>query len=624
MKVKLNNQQQEKVIRHISTTYNEYKVLMQKYLTEKAEEYEEYTTFEIKKKMARDTNTKVNKAFEAVEKRAGKLTSKEPVWITSVRPDIEYKLYQSSGDDLTSKVDEVQKTSRIMESILKDTRKRWDVVESIDRMAKDFSSLGVMIGKATYKYKPKFDEVETEEAEMDEEGNMIMSKKKTNIGKVSKIPAIDNVSIDRVFYDINYKDFDDLPCVIEIVDGVRGSHILNDKTYDNTKQLAEIIKQGKWKNTQDLANTILNITGVNVNNPITIDETSLIIKEYYWYFNLSDDPKEEKLYKFCVVNDMLVIQAQEIKKIPYVMARCFEDTLSLRAVGIVRPVIGLQKDFNFKRSARSQYIKQSLNRKYIMWPGSGISPRDLSKPDGIVFTDKDIATVQAHFMEIPHREINGSIFTDNADDQREMQAMMFSQDTTQPSAPGSTIDTATGSKIEFYENNIVINKWRIKFERAIAKLGEILLYAMVENMSELDNYYTKVDNELIAVHKSQIEKALNDMSINIEIGSTNYEKEKQRRDELLAIYNLALKSAQSGLNINLEKIFKQIMETYNIKDADSFIKPNMGMLWLSPTDNKSSWQWLPQSLLQSMDTSSWSQTMDITNEIAGTSVNLPV
>jgi hypothetical protein len=67
-------------------------------------------------------------------------------------------------------------------------------------------------------------------------------------------------------------------------------------------------------------------------------------------------------------------------------------------------------------------------------------------------------TVQNNFMEIPHREINGSIWNDNADDQREMQAMMFS------------IDTATGSKIEFYENNVVINKARIRFENFLAKL----------------------------------------------------------------------------------------------------------------------------------------------------------
>jgi hypothetical protein len=40
---------------------------------------------------------------------------------------------------------------------------------------------------------------------------------------------------------------------------------------------------------------------------------------------------------------------------------------------------------------------------------------------------------------------------------------------------------------------------------------------MVENMGELDNYYTKVEDKVFAVHKEKIEKALNDMTISIEI-----------------------------------------------------------------------------------------------------------
>jgi uncharacterized protein YpmS len=93
MKVTLNHKQQEKIIAHVVNTHQQYEVLMKSYLADKAEEYEEYTTFKLSKKNAWDTDVKVNKAFEAIEKRAGKLTSKEPTWITSVRPDIEYTLY---------------------------------------------------------------------------------------------------------------------------------------------------------------------------------------------------------------------------------------------------------------------------------------------------------------------------------------------------------------------------------------------------------------------------------------------------------------------------------------------------------------------------------------------------
>lgn len=622
MKINLTSEQQEKVIKHISTTRKEYETKMKSYLTDKAEEYDEYTSFRLNKKNARETDVKVNKAYEAVEKRAGKLTSREPIRNTSVRPDIEYKLYQDV-DNLQDNVDKIKKTSRITESLLTDTWKRWDITESVERMAKDFASLWVAIAKATYKYKPQFDEEEVSETMIDENGEEIVTKKKENIGKVKKIPTIDNVSVDRVFYDIDYKDFDDLPCVIEYLTGVRASHILNDSRYDNLKELAEIVTQWKGKNTEELKDTILNVTGITVNEPVTIDETSLYIGEYYGYFNLTDDPKKEKLYKFCVVNDLLVIQAQEIKTIPYCMVRLFADTLSLRANGIVRPVIGLQKDFNFKRAAKSQYIKQWLNRKYIVWPWFWWSLRDLSKPDGIVITNQTIETVQNNFMEIPHREINWSIWNDNMDDQREMQSMMFSIDTTQPSAQWSTIDTATGSKIEFYENNVVINKARIRFENFLAKLWEKILYAMVENMWELDNLYTRVDEELIAVHKSQIEKSLNDMEINIEMWSTNYSKEKERRDDHIAINNLLMQAKQQWSNVNVDKNLKNLLETFWVKDIDSYFMPDMWMLWLQQESQTIPWQTPNKSLLSSMSNWTWDQTMDFTNDIAWTSVALP-
>ena len=108
MKVNLTTEQQSKIIQHIQTTQFEYETKMKSYLADKAEEYEEYTSFKLSKKNAWDTDTKVNKAYEAVEKRAGKLTSREPVWITSVRPDIEYKLYQESGENLQSNVDKIK------------------------------------------------------------------------------------------------------------------------------------------------------------------------------------------------------------------------------------------------------------------------------------------------------------------------------------------------------------------------------------------------------------------------------------------------------------------------------------------------------------------------------------
>jgi hypothetical protein len=132
-----------------------------------------------------------------------------------------------------------------------------------------------------------------------------------------------------------------------------------------------------------------------------------------------------------------------------------------------------------------------------------------------------------------------------------------------------------------------------------------------------------VDKQLIAIHKSQIEKSLNDMEINIEIWSTNYEKEKDRRDDLIALNNILLQAKQMGSNVDTDKNLKNLLETFKVKDIDWYFKPNTEMLWLWWNSEIMSWQSTPKNLQTSMDKWTWDNTMDFTNNIAGTSVNLP-
>ena len=82
------------------------------------------------------------------------------------------------------------------------------------------------------------------------------------------------------------------------------------------------------------------------------------------------DGSGEKLYEFWTVNDILLVYAQEISCIPFEAARCFKDTESFFATGFVEPILGLQKEMNFKKNSASQYINQSLNRNWVWSPNS--------------------------------------------------------------------------------------------------------------------------------------------------------------------------------------------------------------------------------------------------------------
>jgi hypothetical protein len=76
-------------------------------------------------------------------------------------------------------------------------------------------------------------------------------------------------------------------------------------------------------------------------------------------------------------------------------------------------------------------------------------------------------------------------------------------------------------------------------------------------------------------------------------------------------------------NVDTDKNLKNLLETFKIKDIDSYFKPDLWMLWLQESQNIS-WQPIWKSLIKDIGTTTWDQTMDFSNQVAGTSINLPV
>jgi hypothetical protein len=52
-----------------------------------------------------------------------------------------------------------------------------------------------------------------------------------------------------------------------------------------------------------------------------------------------EDASGERLYEFWTVNDLVLVYVDEITHIPYEDARCFPDTESFLATGIIEPMI---------------------------------------------------------------------------------------------------------------------------------------------------------------------------------------------------------------------------------------------------------------------------------------------
>ena len=119
---------------------------------------------------------------------------------------------------------------------------------------------------------------------------------------------------------------------------------------------------------------------------------------------------------------MIVISFEEISQIPFVQIRCFEDTETNEAVGFIEPILGLQRELNFKKNSASEYINQSLNRSRLWSAYSGVNPKKLiSKANNIISTTKTVEEALRNLQELPHREINAGYFQEQNDFERQIQ-----------------------------------------------------------------------------------------------------------------------------------------------------------------------------------------------------------
>jgi len=66
----------------------------------------------------------------------------------------------------------------------------------------------------------------------------------------------------------------------------------------------------------------------------------LNVKKYYGYYDLNnEDGRDERLYEFWVVNDSILVYAEEITYLPYEDVKCFEDTETHIATGFIEPIL---------------------------------------------------------------------------------------------------------------------------------------------------------------------------------------------------------------------------------------------------------------------------------------------
>lgn len=172
---------------------------------------------------------------------------------------------------------------------------------------------------------------------------------------------------------------------------------------------------------------------------------------------------------------------------------------------------------NFKANSKATYINKSLNREYVWNAESGIHPKNLiSRPGNIIPTTKPVDIAMKNLQELKNLDINPSVFTEGQEMDRKLQNASYLIDTSSQSGNQALTNTATGSRIKFYESVSVINYVRDNIEQAMVDLAYKLLEFAYDNIEGNIVIKKSGDEGYWRVHKDFIKDALNRYDITIE------------------------------------------------------------------------------------------------------------
>ena len=580
-------QQQNDMALYVSRNYDNYVQLTQDWRTRMLEIYREYGTFVERRRAARQSTFKVNKAHEIVNKITPRIVARDPKWLVSVKVDTVQGNMLLDEQQRAEEYNKLSTYAAAMRDYLTSIFKKHNLIEPLRLWAKNMIIYGNSYAEVAYIYNIGRTVVDKTEDVTDENGMVTKVKSKEIKEYVyGEHPTINIKSFSDMYFDPRYGRWEDMPWYIKRQEWVRLADLKRSKNYINLDKIEAMC--GVEYQPNDIDNyrqKIFNVTGIMYPDAETaVDKNSLKVMTWEWLYTMPDvdwnekSSEDEKLYRITVVNRCVVICAEEIPQKSVELIRCFEDTETNLSRGFVEPMMGLQRELNFKKNSASEFINAPLNRQWFWNPNSGVNPRDMvSKPGGIIPTSKTKEQVDNNMWELPRRNISPDYFNEGNDFERQIQAVTFTVDTSNPDNQQALTNTATGARIKFYESNVVIDDVRKRWEAGVAKLWYMLLMATLDNMDGNIVFEKDWTDEFWEVNKEAFRNALERYNISVEPGSSSYDTIENRRDDALAKRNLGLEWAKAGVPVNLQNLLTDVYEQFEDADPQRFIIINHKM-----------------------------------------------
>lgn len=584
-KLKLSDNKQADIIRHISETYIKYESQLLQRKSDMTEIYNGIRKFKEPRINPRDTTFKVNKLSEIENRILPRIMSKKP------KPIVSY-----INPDLLDVETDVAEMSKAVGGKLSEIFKKQDMIKSLRLLARTGLRYGLGFVRMTPKYRIVRTPEKVEDIEIDEDGTEREVIKKVIDERVSEqYTGMDIVSFADIYFDPRYRMLEDMPSVIDVCRNMRMSYFTqNPEKFMNLDMLKDCINLwNQGMSLDDYKNAIYSITGIQPTFDKVIADGTLTLKRYAGYFDLTDDKtyKNEKMYEFWVLDDVILVYAKEIYCLPFESFTVFEDTESFLATGILQPILGLQEEMNWKKNRASAYVNKLLNPDYIRSPASGIDPRKINQGHGnILATSRLGQDALQNLVQMPLKELNASYFNEQNDMERQIQAASFTINTNTPITQNSLTETATGAKIQSGETDSVTAEIRTHFEETLVRLSYKLIQYEYDNMEENMNIKSEdEDDTFYEMNKEAIRDAESKYAIEFEAGSTSSDTTEERRNDAIAQWNIWLQAAKAGVPVNLDKLYEKLQSTFPWADKKDLFKQQALLPWMGAAA-----PWVPQ------------------------------
>lgn len=570
----------------VSEVENNFDNLSQRVRSKWGDWYRMYRTFENQQKLPGQSDVFIPKVYEIIEKKVPAVISSDPRFIATARTNNANASIGIVRDMLGFWWDEDK---------MKDKTEKWlkeSLIYGVGFIKPGWiQETGVEVSTNT-----EIDEETGETIEVETEEEVVLFER----------PTADLVSIFDIKVDPRVENFQDGIGVIQYIHDVRYAELLefDEDIYD----LSEIKKletsdvkadSGVEYPSPEARDKIMD-EGINeLSEDIDVNKMTLV--EYWGVFSPTGESKDEKEYILTtiVVDEehkyTIRVEENELSFRPFVKLDDRVIRGEFYSIGEVEPLEGLQIEYNNLRNARIDFNNAINYPEWIYNTNANINPAHLiHKPNNIIPVDlplgSDIRSVLRP-VDKPIAPITGQI--EESQISKDFQTISQTIDFTDRGGSQGFSNTATGIRSRDRQVGAQLGNIVSHLEVSIAEVGVMWLkiaekFAEDEleirrdreeddilsgvSRSEVPNKFTKVNKEIL-------EDAVNNFSIKIEAGSTTADTAEGKAQDAVNIANTAAQFQALGVQIDMEKVFKDILtDSFQKTNVEEYIKEQLPQL----------------------------------------------